>query len=263
MDDQGIAAGGHQPGQYQTVRAGSARYDGWREWLKPIKSSLGAALFFSAVLLSGCKTTRQEVRSEAVRPEASVAEPVPAVQTFSSMEERRVTLRPGVLFSMSVDVDGINEVEEKDTRVLQDGTAVLPMVGAVQLDGLTLSEASARLSGLYSTYYTQKPLVRMQFGVDASGTSSFWGYVTVLGRVKKPGRVNLPPTRDLKLSGAIQGADGFNTSANLKAVRISRTDADNTTRQMVIDIDRIGEGDAGKDIQLQAGDLVYVPETIF
>lgn len=259
MNKHDITAGRQQTGPYQTERTGSGRSDRWRFGWKPLLSGLHTALAFSALLLSGCQTTQQDARTEA----EPVVESAPVTQTFTSIDEQRVTLRPGVTFSMLVDVDGINEIEESDIRLLQDGTAVLPMVGAVRLDGLTLSEASAHLSGLYNTYYQLKPLVRLQYSSD--NASAPWGHVTVLGRVKKPGRVNIPPTRDLTVSGAIQGADGFDTSANLKAVRISRfTSGADGSRQMVVNMDRIGAGEAGaQDPALYAGDIVYVPETIF
>ncbi len=88
--------------------------------------------------------------------------------------------------------------------------------------------------------------------------------MTVLGRVRKPGRVNLPPTRDMTVSGAIQDADGFDTSANLKAVRITRTGADQVKTQTIVDMNRIGaDGDFKRDLPLRAGDLIYVPERVF
>ena len=184
------------------------------------------------------------------------------MQAFASGADQRVTLRPGVVFSMIVDVDGLNEIEEEAIRLDQDGRAVLPMVGSVELSGLSLSEASARLETLYGRFYQDTPLVRLQFSTDDD--SAPWGYVTVLGRVRKPGRVNLPPTRDLSVSGAIQGADGFDTSANRKAVRISRMDPEKGSQQVVVNLERIGEnGEAAQDLWLQSGDVVYVPETIF
>lgn len=219
--------------------------------LKFIRSLVAGLMVISA---AGCRTTQTDSLASDAASDATV-------KRFAGEKQEKVVLRAGVMFSLLVEVDGLNELSVNDLRVRQDGTAVLPMVGEVAVDGLSLSEASDKLSALYSKYYTQKPLIRLQFLID--GDSSPWGYITVLGRVKKPGRVNLPPTRDLTVSGAIQGADGFDSSANLKAVRISRTDANNISSQMIVDMDKIGEGASGKDVQLKAGDVVYVPETIF
>jgi protein involved in polysaccharide export with SLBB domain len=226
--------------------------------MKLLKQYKGIAAGYAGMLLlilAGCTTHRDEgVR----HPEADAS----AIQTFSAGKPLRVTLSPGIVFSMRVDVDGLNEIEEDHIRLRQDGSAVLPMVGTVNLSGCSLMEASTRLEELYGRFYQDPPLVRLQFSVDDGAAP--WGYVTVLGRVRKPGRVNLPPTRDLTVSGAIQGADGYDTSANLKAVRISRADPETGNRQMVVNLERIGEnGEAAQDLWLRSGDVVFVPETIF
>ncbi|MDF7809347.1 hypothetical protein P4E94_18025 [Pontiellaceae bacterium B12219] len=220
-----------------------------------IKAMLRTAVFLLMTLLSGCVAQR-DIASSPSETDATV------IKRFTRANDKQVTLRSGVVFSMLVDVDGLNEIKEEHIRLQQDGCAVLPMVGSVNLSGLSLSEASSLLQKLYSTYYQVTPLVRLQFSADDG--SAPWGYVTVLGRVRKPGRVNLPPTRDLSVSGAIQGADGYDTSANLKSIRISRMDPINGNQQVVVNLERIGEGgEVAQDLQLQAGDIVYVPETIF
>jgi len=185
-------------------------------------------------------------------------------ESFPDGKMEAARLRPGVEFLLSVEVNGRDEIEQTTLRVNENGTSVLPIIGAVDLDGLTLAEASGRLTALYEPYYVETPLVRMQFFVDETGGSSPWGYVTVLGRVLKPGRVSLPPTRDLTVSGAIQGADGLDTSANLSAVRVTRFGKDNQKQQIKVNLNRVGkDGDAEQDLRLQAGDVVFVPERIF
>jgi len=174
----------------------------------------------------------------------------------------QAVFRSGVLFSVGVEVGGEKEFESEDFRVRETGDAVLPIIGSVNLSGLTLAEATDVLVGLYKPYYTDIPIVRMQFLMDEG--SSPWGYVTVLGRVRKPGRVSLPPTLDMTVSGAIQEADGFDTSANMTAIRITRTGKDHVKTKMTVNINKIGEdGDAGQDVRLRAGDVVFVPERIF
>ena len=221
--------------------------------------NIKALILFSglvASLLSGCVATGS-------KPEEQVSSNV-ALDTFSFEDHAQVLLRPGVMFSIRVEVGGINECAEDELRVRQDGTAILPMIGSVKVAGLSLSEASDQLADRYSVYYQEMPLIHLRFLGDESGASSPWGYVTVLGRVKNPGRVNLPPSRDLTVSGAIQGANGFDTSANLKAVRISRADTSGKNRQVTVNLLQVGKGGVvGKDVQLKAGDIVFVPETIF
>lgn len=89
-----------------------------------------------------------------------------------------------------------------------------------------------------------------------------WGYVTVLGRVKKPGQVNVPPTRELTVSRAIQLAGGLDTSARSNAIRVTRTRG-SAAEQFEVDLDRIGAlGQTKDDVRLLPGDVVYVPEAV-
>lgn len=219
-----------------------------------IKYVCGSLLIIGMSLaLCGCQTTAQPM----VNSSSSFFDSVDA-------EPDEIVLRSGVTFSLSVELGGQVEVEAESLRVQYNGEAVLPVIGSVKLEGMTLTEASDKLVDSYSHYYVQKPLVRLQFCVDGAGGSSPWGYVTVLGRVAKPGRVSLPPTRDLTVSGAIQGADGFDTSANLATVRLTRLSKSGQKNQVVVDMNKIGEGgDAAQDVRLRAGDVIFVPERIF
>lgn len=219
-----------------------------------------ASVILSTIFLFGCVTP--DVKSAKRPNDTATAE----LSTFSAGAHEKVVLRAGVMFSLLVEVDGSNEIEANDLRVSEDGIAVLPMIGSVALDGLTLSQASSQLSKLYGKFYQARPLVRLQFSQDeSSGGSSPWGYVTVLGRVRKPGRVNLPPTRDLTVSGAVQGAGGFDTSANVRAIRITRTGSDHKSKQIEVNMDQIGDRSEARqqDVPLRTGDIVFVPERIF
>lgn len=214
---------------------------------------LHVAMAGMMLCLAGCATSR-------VPEVAAASAPFSAEQ----LDQEEVVLRSGVTFSLYVELAGEVEVESELLRVQPGGEAVLPVVGAVRLEGLTLQEASAKLAQAYSSYYVQMPLVRLQFCVDEAGGTSPWGYVTVLGRVAKPGRVHLPPTLDLTVSGAIQDADGFDTSANLAAVRLTRSRKDGSKSQVLINMNKIGEGgDSTQDVRLRAGDVIFVPERIF
>ncbi len=182
---------------------------------------------------------------------------------FEKVAFEEVVFRPGVNFSLIVESGGEVEIDVDSIRVQHSGKAILPLIGSFSLDGLSLESASGKLTEQYGKFYVQAPLVRIQFKEDEYGGESPWGYVTVLGRVEKPGRVGLPPSRDLTVSAAIQGADGFASSANLSAVKVSRNGSDGQVKQLVIDLNKIGEIGSEQDVQLRAGDVVYVPERIF
>ncbi len=173
-------------------------------------------------------------------------------------------IRTGLVISVAVLAAGKKEVDEPRKQVSAQGDISLPLVGAVVCAGLTPGEFSKRLETLYSEYI-RDPQVAIGFVYDNSpGSVSPWGSVTVLGRVKQPGSINIPPTHDLTVSRAIQLAGGLDTSARDTAIRVTHRTADGTTQQVTVDLKNVGSsGDASGDLQVEAGDVVYVPEHVF
>ena len=91
-----------------------------------------------------------------------------------------------------------------------------------------------------------------------------WGSVTLLGRVKSPGRVPIPPTRDLTVSAAIQRAGGFDSSARKTAIRVTHRADDGSLSVREVDLEAVGSrGELEHDIVLAPDDVVFVPEMIF
>jgi polysaccharide export outer membrane protein len=172
-------------------------------------------------------------------------------------------LRPGLSFSVEVFAAGETELGPLVKRVAESGRIALPLVGEIAVDGLTLEQLRERLSRAFAEYL-RDPQVVVEFVMDDDKEAvSPYGYVTVMGRVKTPGWINIPPTRDLTVSRAIQLAGGFDTSAKETAIRITRRNGEER-ETIEIDLRAIGEGrHANEDIRLQPGDVVYVPEQIF
>jgi len=180
------------------------------------------------------------------------------------VKENMPRLKVGYLMQVSVIVSGIKEIDEPDKRISNKGELNLPLIGSVQVDGLTLDEVSQKLAGFYKQYFIN-PQVVVEFGKSQNSELVCpWGYVTVLGRVKKPGRVNIPPTQNLTVSGAIQQAGGLDTSAKDTAIKVTRQSADNQPKQFEINLPAIGsKGHIEEDRALQSGDIVFVPELVF
>ncbi len=211
----------------------------------------GATCLLLAVLLSaGCRATLgpgEDFRSGGGGPKAA-----PAV------------LRPGLAVSIVVLVAGQRELEESAKRVSDQGDLALPLLGVVHVDGLTPDELVGVLTTRYGEYFI-RPQVVIDFLRDSGPESaSPWGYVTVLGRVTKSGRISIPPTRDLTVSGAIQQAGGLSSSALDTAIRVSRRLADGDMATREVNLRAVGaRGAVDQDLVLQPGDIVFVPERIF
>ncbi len=198
----------------------------------------------------GCQSSRNGVRKEDI-PSAAEIRGINGAQ-----------LRPGLTVNVQVLVTGQKEVDEKNRRISESGAITLPLVGEIRVADLTISEAQALLKTAYSKVYVA-PQVIVECLMETGETAvSPWGHVTVLGRVRKPGQVNMPPTRELTVSRAIQLAGGLDTSARSSSIRVTRTRGNNS-EQFEVDLDKVGErGQTKDDVLLLPGDVVYVPEAV-
>jgi polysaccharide biosynthesis/export protein len=175
-----------------------------------------------------------------------------------------VKLRPGLMLSMSVLVAGKKEIDEPAKQVSDSGTIVVPLLGKLEVSDMSLDDLRGRLTERYKKYYIN-PEVILDFVRDTSAEGiSPWGFVTVLGRVDKPGRIAIPATRDMTVSGAIQKAGGFGPSAKASAILVTRTLPNGKTEKRTIDLYAVGAaGRLEEDIILEANDVVFVPEAMF
>ena len=175
-----------------------------------------------------------------------------------------VKLRPGLMVSMTVLVAGKKEIEEPSKRVSDGGTLVLPLLGEMTVTELSIDELQSQLTRRYEKYFID-PQVILDFVRNTSGEGiSPWGFVTVLGRVAKPGRIAIPATRDMTVSGAIQKTGGFAPSAKEGAILVTRMLPDGRTETRTINLKAVGSaGRLEEDIVLEANDVVFVPEAMF
>ena len=182
----------------------------------------------------------------------------------SFAENKAPQLSPGLVVTVSVLVSGKKEIDEPTKRISNAGEISLPLIGNVQASGLSLDELVAKLTKLYNDYFIH-PQVVVEFVKDQnSDMVSPWGYVTVLGRVKNPGRVSIPPTQDMTISGAIQKAGGLDTSAKDSAIKITRQLPGGKSEQYEVDLRSVGSrGRIHDDLILKPGDVVFVSEMMF
>jgi polysaccharide export outer membrane protein len=172
-------------------------------------------------------------------------------------------MRPGHVLQIHVLVTGETEIEEPERRITSSGEISLPLLGAVKVDTFTLEQLERHLTERYREYF-RAPQVVVQYVMSEKDTAvSPWGSVTVLGTVKEPGKVNIPPTQDLTVSMAIQQAGGFDSSANDKSIMVTRI-SQGETKQFEVNLRNAGaRGAVEEDLMLEPGDIVYVPEMMF
>lgn len=212
----------------------------------PVRLMLGAICLSLLAGLPGCRSAPSFGHGEAGK----------------SME--MVKLRPGLMINLVVLVAGQREIDEPAKRISDGGIIVLPLLGEMNVTDMSLEELQAKLTDRYRKYFV-KPQVILDFVRDtgAEGISP-WGFVTVLGRVKTPGRVAMPATRDMTVSGAIQKAGGFAPSAKDSAILVTRSLPNGQTETRTINLKAVGTaGRLEDDIILDPNDVVFVPEAMF
>ncbi|MBC2601418.1 polysaccharide biosynthesis/export family protein [Puniceicoccus vermicola] len=145
---------------------------------------------------------------------------------------------------------------DKETRVEADGTISLHLVGRVNVEGLTISEAREKITELYDRDYLVNPQVDLQviqFNLDE---------VQVLGQVRTPGTIAIPPDQDLTLLQAISRAGGFTRLARKGSVKIRREMEDGEKKVFAINASDLISDPDSQDFVLQDGDIVFVDERL-
>lgn len=171
-------------------------------------------------------------------------------------------LRPGVNVRIMVAAGGVEVVPETVKEISASGDISLPYIGIVKCEGMTLVQLQNKLTEDYKKYFID-PVLTAHF-VYQAGMTSPWGTVLIMGEVSRPGPVDIPPTCDLNVIKALQLAGGVTPVAKKESVYITRRKADGTVYRRLVNIDEIGRtGKNDLDIVLKAGDVVWVPESVW
>ena len=138
-----------------------------------------------------------------------------------------------------------------ETRVSENGSITYPLIGAVELGGLSLAVAEKKIAdALQKGGFIQKPQVNIVL-VQIRGNQ-----VAVLGQVNRPGRFPLE-TANTRLSDMIANAGGANAVGDDVAIVVGTRNGQQFRKQ--IDIASIFlEEKLQDDIVLQGGDSIYV-----
>lgn len=215
----------------------------------------------AAAWIAGCAGMRT---SETVTGSGAVPEGVQVPVVGEEVAGNAMRLRRGLVIRVKVLVAGKEEVVEPSKRVSDSGQVTLPLVGTIDTLDMPPEDLEARLAEAYGKYFVEPQVIVDVVKDERPDAMSPWGSVTVLGRVKQPGRVSIPPTMDLTVSAAIQRSGGFDSSARKTAIRVTRRGSDGKADIKEINIEAVGRrGEVGHDIVLEPNDVVFVPEMVF
>jgi len=138
------------------------------------------------------------------------------------------------------------------TLVSPEGRVSLPLVGNVQVGGLTPSDAEGRITAAYREGgYFKDPQVNVTVEEYRSQQ------VSVLGAVNRPGRY--PLKTQTTVLDALAQAEGVKPEGARTAILIRKREGE--ARRYRVDLDEmVSESGALESLTLQAGDVLYVPE---
>ena len=161
------------------------------------------------------------------------------------------TLGPGDAFSVRVFGE---EALSGDHQVAPDGTINFPLLGAVDVAGLEPTEVADKLQNeLRYRDLLRDPHISVYVEEYASKR------ISVVGAVANPGAFRLEP--GMTVVQAISMAGGFSSLANRDGTVVTRRVGDEIVRYRV-PVERVTRGQA-EDIEVAAGDIIFVPERLF
>src|SRR5258706_560096 len=134
--------------------------------------------------------------------------------------------------------------------VTDDGRINMPLIGKVDVSGLTPSEVEARIKGLLEKYINNPDV---SVTVLEAGSKP----ISVIGAVTRPGRIGI--TGNIGLIQAITQAGGLANGYG-RTLYVLRTAANGLTEQIAIDIDDLMvNGNPDLNLPLRPNDVINVP----
>ena len=161
------------------------------------------------------------------------------------------TLGPADVFSLRV--YGEEEMTGSH-QVAPDGTINFPLLGALHVNGLEPTEVAEKIqTELRTRDLMRSPHVSVYVDEYASKR------VSVVGAVTNPGTFPLEP--GMTVVQAISMAGGFSSLADRDGTVVTRRINEEIIRYRV-PVLRVSKGQA-EDIEVAAGDIIFVPERLF
>jgi polysaccharide biosynthesis/export protein len=206
---------------------------------KHFLQGIGALL---ACALAGVGNAAQPATPRAAPPAVQPAAPPAAPSAIEPVLGPGDTVRVIVAENPDLTTEG---------RLSQRGSLGMPLLGEVALTGRTLTKAAEFIaSELLRNRYVRNPHVSVSL-IEARSQR-----VQILGHVAKPGQYALDGTNN-HLTDILALAGG-RTAEGSDVVVVTRRVG--TAQRFEVDVaDMYRDGDLTRDINLEAGDVVYVP----
>ncbi|HVU17503.1 MAG TPA: polysaccharide biosynthesis/export family protein [Candidatus Didemnitutus sp.] len=148
-------------------------------------------------------------------------------------------------------------------RVDSHGQVALPLVGAVSVGGMTVTEAQDAIQKAYRDgRFLRNPQVTIN--VEEYAPSE----VSIQGQIRNPGRYTLPIESTYTVVELVTKAGGLTDIGKGSAVTVTRILPDGSKKVFTVNVDAVIKGKKGQGnaedntLLLEPGDIVYVPESL-
>lgn len=202
---------------------------------------------FCAFLFSSCSSYDKNAKNEDL---TLAAAPLSIAHLRNSQD---YVLQAGDLLEIQVFME---PSMDRTLRISGNGTITYPLVGNINLKGLSVAKAEEDMASALQNYI-KSPQVSILIKEYGNKT------VHVLGQVTKPQAIEIPPEKPLTVLEAITSAGGFTDIAAPSKVRVLRIE-NNEQKTIDVDITQITKlGNKALDITLMPADVVFVPQSLF
>ncbi len=227
-----------------------------------------AVIIWVAFVATLFTPTEIRAQSPSPAPQSSAAHNLlaaspPPVSNGPSVSTNSVTAPSGYVLSandqVAVEVFGEDDLRTNG-RLNAEGNLSLPLLGSVHLSGLSLTQATARVTELYARDYLVNPKVNVMLVSYAKRR------FTVLGQVNRPGSFEMPDGSPggIDLLEAVAMAGGYTRIAAPERITVRRHGA-NGDEVLKVDGKRVARGTGGSNnnFKVLPGDTITVGESIF
>ncbi len=167
-----------------------------------------------------------------------------------SQEAKRNDYKIGPKDLLEISVFGLDELS-KTERVSEEGKITLPLLGEIDVDGLTKSELEIKLARLLEEKYLQDPQVTIFIAEYQSKR------VSVMGAIQTPGLYELVGRQTVL--DVIAKAGGLTNEAGSEMfVMRQNSGGENSSVQISLD-ELILNGNAELNIPLKSNDIINIP----
>lgn len=141
------------------------------------------------------------------------------------------------------------------TRVSQQGTITLPLIGTIKVGGVSVLTASEMIRKAYQDGYLKNPEVTITIAEFAKKRFH------VLGQIQKSGSYEMPQQENVNLLQAISMAGGYTELADSRNITVKRVQ---NSRESTIRLDAkdMAENEKAAIFEILPNDTITVPEIV-